>query len=150
MTDPRERTERPTAPPTWHHRPVPPIDELTRIEPVHIARLDRQGVFTTGLLLEVSETTTRRQTLADQVGADITDVLMWRDEALMLNLASFGPEEHQLMIQAGIEGLRAILDLDLDAFRVRTGRAAGQLGIDPPADLTVEGWWDQARTLEDE
>jgi hypothetical protein len=129
---------------------VPPIDELTRIEPVHIARLDRQGVFTTGLLLEVSETTTRRQTLADQVGADITDVLMWRDEALMLNLASFGPVEHQLMIQAGIEGLRDILDLDLDAFRARTGRAAGELRIDPPADLTLEGWWDQARTLEDE
>jgi hypothetical protein len=129
---------------------VPPIDELTRIEPVHIARLDRQGVFTTGLLLEVSETTTRRQTLADQVGADITDVLMWRDEALMLNLASFGPVEHQMMIQAGIDGLRDILDMDLDAFRQRTGRAAGELGIDPPADLTVEGWWDQARTLEDE
>jgi hypothetical protein len=29
---------------------------------------------------------------------------MWRDEALMLNLASFGPNEHQLVIQAGIEG----------------------------------------------
>ena len=146
----RERGEHPAPPSTWHHRPVPPIDELTRIEPVHIARLDRQGVFTTGLLLEVSETTTRRQTLADQIGADTTDVLMWRDEALMLNLASFGPQEHQLMIQAGIEGLRGILDLDLDAFRVRVGRGAGELGIDPPSNLTLEGWWDQARTLEDE
>ena len=75
---------------------------------------------------------------------------MWRDEALMLNLASFGPDEHQLMIQAGIEGLRDILDLDLDAFRARVRRAAGQLGVDPPSDLTIEGWWDQARTLEDE
>ena len=33
-----------------------PITELTRIEPVHLARLEMQGVFTTGLLLEVSET----------------------------------------------------------------------------------------------
>jgi hypothetical protein len=134
----------------WHHPWMPPIDELTRIEPAHIERLDRQGIFTTGLLLEVSETPTRRQTLADQVNADTTDVLMWRDEALMLNLASFGPAEHQLMIQAGIEGLRQILDLDLDAFRARVARAAGQLGVDPPSDLTLEGWWDQARTLEDE
>jgi hypothetical protein len=30
---------------------VPPIVELTRIEPVHLARLGRQGVFTTGLLI---------------------------------------------------------------------------------------------------
>ena len=30
----------------------------------------------------------------------------------MLNLAGFGPDEHQLFIQAGIEGLRDILDLD--------------------------------------
>ncbi len=129
---------------------MPPIDELTRIEPVHLDRLSHQGIFTTGLLLEVSETPTRRQTLADQVKADITDVLTWRDEALMLNLASFGPEEHQLLIQARIDGLRGILDLSLDEFRGRLGRAATELTMDRPTDLTIEGWWDQARTLEDE
>ena len=129
---------------------MPPIDELTRIEPVHLARLDRQGIFTTGLLLEVSETPTRRQTLADQIVADTTDVLTWRDEALMLNLASFGPDDHQLMIQAGIEGLGAIVRLELAAFRARVARAAEELKVDPPTDLTVEGWWEQAKTLEDE
>ena len=129
---------------------MPPINELTRIEPAHLDRLDRQGIFTTGLLIERSETATRRQTLADQIAGDLTDVLMWRDEALMLNLASFGPAEHQLMIQAGIEGLQDILDLSLDAFRARATRAAAELGVDPPTDLTLEGWWDQAKTLEDE
>lgn len=129
---------------------MPPIDELTRIEPTHLERLDRQGIFTTGLLLEVSETTTRRQTLADQIDADTTDVLMWRDEALMLNLASFGPAEHRLMIQAGIDGLRDMLDVDLERFGQLVRRAADELRVDPPSDLTLEGWWDQARTLEDE
>jgi hypothetical protein len=129
---------------------MPPIDELTRIEPVLLSRLDRMGIFTTGLLLEVSETPTRRQTLADQVAVDTTDVLTWRDEALMLNLASFGPDEHQLMIQSGIEGLRDILALDLDEFGERLSRGAGELGVEPPSDLTIEGWWDQARTLEEE
>src|SRR6185437_2931185 len=70
---------------------VPPITELTRIEPVYLDRLEKQGVFTTGILLEVSETPTRRQYLADHVGATILEVLTWRDEALMLNLAAFGP-----------------------------------------------------------
>ena len=130
-------------------RPVPPIGELTRIEQVHLDRLEHQGIFTTGLLLEVSETVTRRQTLADQVDADTNDVLSWRDEALMLNLASFGPEDHQLLLQAGIDGLRDILGLDLDAFRARIRRAATELNVDPPDDLTTSGWWDQARTLED-
>lgn len=130
--------------------PMPPINELTRIEPVLLARLDKMGIFTTGLLIEVSETSTRRQTLADQVATDTTEVLTWRDEALMLNLASFGPDEHQLMIQAGIEGLRDILDLDLGTFRERVRRAAIELKMDLPSDLTLEGWWDQARTLEDE
>jgi hypothetical protein len=129
---------------------VPPINELTRIEPVHLDRLDHQGIFTTGLLLEVSETPTRRQTLADQVDASTNDVLMWRDEALMLNLASFGPAEHQLLIQARIEGLRQILALDVEAFKTRVRAAADELKVDPPSDLTMEGWWDQARTLEDE
>ncbi len=129
---------------------MPPITELTRIEPVHLERLEHQGIFTTGLLLEVSETPTRRQYLADQVDASTNDVLAWRDEGLMLNLAGFGPDEHQLMIQAGIEGLRDILALDLDAFRARLQRAATELKIEPPPDLMIEGWWEQARTLEEE
>jgi hypothetical protein len=129
---------------------MPPIDELTRIEPVHLARLDRQGIFTTGLLLERSETSTRRQTLADQVSASTNDVLMWRDEALMLNLASFGPLQHRMLIQAGIEGLREILDLPLDTFKERVRVGATELGEDAPTDLAIEGWWNQARTLEDE
>jgi hypothetical protein len=129
---------------------MPPITELTRIEPVHLARLERQGTFTTGLLLERSETPTRRQLLADQVAADTNDVLIWRDEALMLNLASFGPDEHQLFIQARIEGLRDILDLPPDDFRSRLHQGASELAVDPPTDLAIQGWWDQARTLEDE
>ena len=129
---------------------MPPIDELTRIEPVLLDRLEHQGIFTTGLLLEVSETPTRRQTLADQVKATPNDVLEWRDEALMLNLAGFGSDEHQLLIQAGIEGLRDILALSLDAFRERLQRAATELKVEPPSDLTIESWWEQARTLEEE
>jgi hypothetical protein len=128
---------------------VPPIGELTRIEQVHLDRLEHQGVFTTGLLLEVSETPTRRQTLADQVNASTNDVLTWRDEALMLNLASFGPDDHQLLMQAGFDGLRDILGVDLETFRARIERAATELNMEMPADLIVSGWWDQARTLED-
>jgi hypothetical protein len=128
---------------------VPPIGELTRIEQVHLDRLEHQGIFTTGLLLEVSETATRRQTLADQVDASTNEVLTWRDEALMLNLASFGPEDHQLLMQAGIDGLHDILALDGDTFRDRIRRAAVELNVEPPDDLTTSGWWDQARTLED-
>ncbi len=128
---------------------MPPITELTRIEPVHLERLEHQGVFTTGLLLEVSETPTRRQTLADQVDATTNDVLAWRDEALMLNLAGFGPDEHQLLMQAEIDGLDDILHLSLSDFRERIHRAATELNLEPPPDLAVEGWWEQAKTLED-
>jgi Domain of unknown function (DUF4332) len=128
---------------------VPPITELTRIEPVYLDRLEKQGIFTTGILLEVSETPTRRQYLADHVGATINDIGVWRDEGLMLNLASFGSSEHLLMTQAGIDGLRDILALDLGTFRERVAQAAAELATDPPDDLRVEGWWDQARTLEE-
>jgi hypothetical protein len=128
---------------------MPPITELTRIEPVHLARLEHQGVFTTGLLLEVSETTTRRQTLADQVASTTNDVLDWRDEALMLNLASFGPEDHQLLMQSGIEGLRDILKLSLPDFTDRLQRGATELNMELPPEIVIEGWWEQAKTLEE-
>jgi hypothetical protein len=67
----------------------------------------------------------------------------------MLNLAGFGSPEHLLFIQAGIEGLRDLLDVDLETFGVRLGRAAAELGEEPPPDLMVTTWWEQARTLEE-
>ncbi len=126
---------------------MPPIDELIRIEPIYLGRLERQGIFTTGLLLEVTETVTRRQNLADQVGATINDVGLWRDEAQMLNFAGFGPAEHRLLSQSGFEGLKDVLDVDLETFGTRLERGAQELKVDRPSDLTIEGWWDQAHTL---
>jgi hypothetical protein len=77
-------------------------------------------------------------------------VLAWRDEALMLNLAGFTSAEHDLFRYAGFDGLRALLAVDLDSFRARLARAAGQLQVEAPSDLMIETWWEQARTLEDE
>ncbi len=128
---------------------MPPITELSRIEPVHLARLEKQGIFTTGILLEVSETVTRRQSLADHVKATTNDVSTWRDEALMLNLAGFGATEHQLFVQAGIEGLRDLLAVDVAEFKARLARAAVELNWELPAELMIETWWEQARTLEE-
>jgi hypothetical protein len=129
---------------------VPPIDERTRIEPIHLDRLVRQGIFTTGLLLEVTETVTRRQYLADQVDATTNDVGAWRDESQMLNFAGFGAIEHRLLMQSGFEGLNDILAVDLPTFKQRIERGATELKLDVPSDLALEGWWEQARTLEDE
>jgi hypothetical protein len=129
--------------------PVPPITELTRIEPVHLAHLRKQGIFTTGILLETSETPTRRQSLADHTAATTNDVLAWRDEALMLNLAGFGPLEHRILAAARIEGLADLLAVDLEEFRTRVAAAAAELEVDAPDPLMVETWWEQARTLEE-
>ena len=130
-----------------YHRRVPPIEELIRIEPIYLDRLQRQGIFTTGLLLEVTETPTRRQNLADQLDASTNDVLEWRDEAQMLNLAGFGPDEHRLLSQSGFEGLRDILEVDLETLGRRLARGADELKLEPPTELMIEGWWDQAHTL---
>src|SRR5439155_1621515 len=59
-----------------------------------------------------------------------------------------GPTEHVLLVQAGIPGLESILRSDLETFEERVRRAARALKIDPPSDLTMTGWWEQARTLE--
>jgi hypothetical protein len=129
---------------------MPPVDQLQRVPLYHLEALERQGIFTTGLLLEVSETATRRQSLADQIGATTNDVNSWRDEALLLNLANFGQAEQVLFTQAGVIGLSDLLALDLDDFRERLARAAQALGREAPQDLIVEGWWAQAHTLHED
>jgi hypothetical protein len=129
---------------------LPPIEQLQRLPEYHVDGLLRQGVFTTGLLLEVSETPTRRQYLADQIGVTTNDVNSWRDEALLLNLAGFGPDEQRIFTQAGIVGLGDLLALEHDVFRAKVLRAAQTLGMPEPDDLTIESWYLQARTLEEE
>ena len=129
---------------------MPPLANLQRVPIYHLEALERQGIFTTGLLLEVSETSTRRQYLADQIGATTNDVNEWRDEALLLNLANFGPDEQALFTQAGIIGLSDLLSLQMPDYRLRLERSARALGVEVPSDLTVEGWMEQAHTLREE
>jgi hypothetical protein len=129
---------------------MPPLENLQRVPEYHLEALERQGIFTTGLLLEVSETPTRRQYLADQIGATTNDVNEWRDEALLLNLANFGPDEQALFTQAGIVGLSDLLALDMPDYTLRLQRSARTLGVGMPPDLTVEGWMEQAHTLREE
>ncbi len=126
---------------------MPPTENLQRVPQVALDRLLHQGLFTTGLFLEVSETPTRRIYLADQIGVSINEINDWRDEALLLNLANFGRDEQRILTQAGIVGLSHLLACDAQQFRERVNDAAYTLGAESPTDLTIQGWYDQARTL---
>jgi hypothetical protein len=126
---------------------MPPTENLQRVPQVALDRLLHQGLFTTGLFLEVSETRTRRVYLADQIGVDITDIEAWRDEALLLNLANFGPAEQRILTQAGVIGLHDLISLDAPDFHDKVVEAAYTLGTDAPTDLTIQGWYDQAQVL---
>ena len=126
---------------------MPPTENLQRVPQVALERLLHQGLFTTGLFLEVSETPTRRLYLADQIGVSINEINDWRDEALLLNLANFGPEEQRILTQARIVGLSDLLACDAPTFRARVNEAAFTLGVEAPPDLAIQGWHDQAQTL---
>jgi hypothetical protein len=126
---------------------MPPIENLQRVPERALQRLERQGIFTTGLFLEVSETPTRRMYLADQVGVSTNEFNDWRDEALLLNLANFGPEQQRILTQAGVVGLSDLLALGPSTFHDRVVKAAYTLGTEAPPDLTIQGWYEQAQTL---
>lgn len=126
---------------------MPPIENLQRVPERALQRLERQGLFTTGLFLEVSETPTRRMTLADQIGVSTNDINEWRDEALLLNLANFGPQQQRILTQAGVVGLSELLALGPADFHDRVVQAAYTLGLETPPDLTIQGWYEQAQTL---
>ena len=128
---------------------MPPTESLQRVPLLLLDRLEHQGVFTTGLFLEVSETPTRRAYLADQIGVTTNEINDWRDEALLLNLANFGPDEQRIFTQAGIIGLRDVLDIEPARFEERVVAAAFTLGVDAPSELTMEGWYQQAQTLDE-
>jgi hypothetical protein len=129
---------------------MPPTQNLQRVPALLLDRLELQGLFTTGLFLEVSETPTRRITLADQIGVTTNEINEWRDEALLLNLANFGPDEQRIFTQARVIGLQDVLDLEPAAFQERIEMASYTLGVEAPSSLTIEGWYQQAQTLEEQ
>src|SRR3989442_5391845 len=59
----------------WHHRgrrdrpggAVPPITELTRIKPLYLERLRKQGIFTTRSLAQGTGTPVARRNLAAHI-----------------------------------------------------------------------------------
>ena len=126
---------------------MPPTESLQRVPQVALDRLLHQGVFTTGLFLEVSETRTRRIYLADQIGVDTNDIEAWRDEALLLNLADFGPEQQVILTQAQIIGLSDVLACTLEEFHQKVVDAAYTLDVETPTDTAITGWYDQAQVL---
>ena len=126
---------------------MPPIENLQRVPQVALDRLLHQGLFTTGLFLEVSETRTRRVYLADQIRVDTTDIEAWRDEALLLNLANFGAGEQRILTQAGIVGLADLTACEPQEFHDKVVEAAYTLRVEAPTDLTIQGWYDQAQVL---
>lgn len=129
---------------------MPPTETMQRVPELLLERLEHQGLFTTGLFLEVSETSTRRAYLADQIGVTTNEINDWRDEALLLNLANFGTAEQRILTQAGIVGLKDLLAIEPAEFHERITTAAYTLGVETPTDLTIEGWYQQAQTLADE
>ena len=129
---------------------MPPTEHLQRVPQVALDRLLHQGLFTTGVFLEVSETRTRRIYLADQIGVDTTDIDAWRDEALLLNLANFGQEQQRILTQAGIIGLKDLIACEAEEFHERVAEAAYTLGVEAPSELTIQGWYDLAQVLADD
>ena len=58
--------------------------------------------------------------------------------------------EQVLFTQAGIVGLSGLLGLEPDEFRARLHKAARALAVEPPDDVRITGWYEQAQTLEEE
>jgi len=70
---------------------VPPISALTRIEPIHLARLEKQGVSTTGVLeflaIDLDALNARLSRAALELKVDAPEdatVQMWWEQARTL------------------------------------------------------------------
>ena len=111
---------------------MPPIEQLQRVPVLLLERLERQGSLhdrpAAGGLRDPDATRVPRRPDRRSPTNDIDD---WRDEALLLNLAAFGPTEQRILTQAGIIGIDGVLELDLPTFRERVGSAARTLDLPP-------------------
>jgi hypothetical protein len=66
-----------------------------------------------------------------------------------LNLAFFGPSEHQLLAAAGYPGIQLLAESEWGDFQAAVARATVLLGRVAPDPLSVRSWWEQGRLLVD-
>lgn len=126
------------------------IVDIEGIGPVFAEKLTGAGIKTTEALLEKGASKKGRKELADATGIDEKKILRWVNMADLFRVKGVGEQYSDLLEAAGVDTVKELATRRADnlAAKMAEVNAAKNLVRQLPSEATVQGWVDNAKTLE--
>ncbi|MEI2785036.1 MAG: DUF4332 domain-containing protein [Candidatus Nanopelagicales bacterium] len=125
------------------------IKDLKDLSEAFAAKLKESGVATTEDLLEKAGTSSGRKQLADEVGAQASQILTWVNEADLMRISGVAEGFSQLLEAAGVDTVKELAHRNAENLTAKIAEVNEQLKLTGrvPTQEMVEGWIAQAKGL---
>ena len=125
------------------------IKDLKDLSEAFAAKLKESGVATTEDLLEKVGTSSGRKQLADEVGAQASQILTWVNEADLMRISGVAEGFSQLLEAAGVDTVKELAHRNAENLTAKIAEVNEQLKLTGrvPTQEMVEGWIAQAKGL---
>ncbi|WP_181704296.1 DUF4332 domain-containing protein [Chthonobacter albigriseus] len=127
-----------------------PILNVEGIGPVFAEKLKAAGVRTTAALLERAKDPKGRKALAGETGIDEGKILKWANLSDLMRIKGVAEEYSELLEAAGVDTVKELKGRKASnlAARIAEVNADRKLVRQIPAEKTVAGWIEQAKTMQ--
>jgi len=126
------------------------IDEIEGIGPAKKEQLAKGGIATTDDLLERCGDKKGRDSIASLTGIKASDLLKFANMADLMRIKGVGEEYSELLEAAGVDTVKELRTRRADNLTTKMTEVndAKKLVRSLPAEKTVQGWIDHAKTLD--
>ncbi|MEZ4473779.1 MAG: DUF4332 domain-containing protein [bacterium] len=127
-----------------------PIEDVEGIGPAYATKLRAVGIASTGKLLERAGTAKGRDALADETGISGKLILTWANMADLMRISGVGGQFAELLVAAGVDTVKELRTRNAAnlAAKMEAVNAERQLTKGSVTEAKVQGWIDQAKTME--
>lgn len=126
------------------------IEEIEGIGPAYAAKLTAAGLTTVESLLEQGGTAKGRAAIAEKTEISDKLILRWVNHADLIRIKGIGPQYAELLEAAGVDTVKELRHrnaANLAAKLIEINEAKNIAGT-TPNEKQVEGWIEEAKTLE--
>ena len=126
------------------------ITDIEGIGPAYAEKLTTAGITTTDDLLDRCDTPSGRKTVAEETGMSTSLLLKWANRADLMRINGVGSQFAELLETAGVDTIKELRNRNAENLTTRMSEvnAEKKLARTSPAATTVEGWVNQAKTLD--
>jgi predicted flap endonuclease-1-like 5' DNA nuclease len=126
------------------------IEDIEGIGPAYGSKLVAAGITTTDELLEKCSTPRGREELAEKTGMSKSVLLKWANMADLMRVSGVAKQYAELLEAAGVDTIKELRNRNFEnlAEKMKEINDEKNLAKTSPAPSVVEGWIEQAKTLD--